>query len=286
MHFDNPEFENAYLGLLRANKASNDRDSVLYDDLANLENLAHDREYGLKLVQQIPLAKLLGLLHYAGDTETRQKAARIIGSSLQNNPESLSTVRGTGLIRELLTILKDESNSAVKASLIFALSAAVAGNDEAKEFFDANGSQLLRDRFAKDGVEVQGKCATFVEDVLSRHRLISGVDEEISQWSRTFQDFLQSRPLDVTSEKVLAALMYGLSLALANCNRTLKREAGDVCQTQNNFIAWLADNVVAGGHGEVMDELLREARHKVFGNPKAARKAGWELEERPTKDEL
>jgi len=194
VHFGNPEFEDAYFALLKADKAPNDGNSMQDVDLANLETMAHDREYGFKLVQQKPLRNLLGLLRSAGDAETRRNAARILGYSLQNNPDALGAVRGTGLIQGLLTFLKEESNSAVRASLIFALSSAVSDEHETKEFFEAKGSQLLRDIFEKDSIEVQGKCATFVEDVLPRHRLVSGVDDEISQWSQSFQSFQGRHP--------------------------------------------------------------------------------------------
>jgi len=207
MNFGNSVFEEAYHRLLNLDRSTSDEYSILDEDLTNLETVAHDREYGLELVRQRPLKKLLELLKNARDGETRRQAARILGSSLQNNPDAQNVVKGTGLIKTLLGFLKGETDSTVRASVIFALSTAVTGEQETEEFFDEKGSQLLREIFDKDSVEVQGKCATFVQDVLPHHRLIPGIDTEIATWCQTFQTYLQSRPADITSEKVLSALM-------------------------------------------------------------------------------
>jgi hypothetical protein len=174
----------------------------------NLESLAHDRDFGVKLVQPKLLDRILSLARTHQADDIRQGAARIIGSSMWNNPEALDVVCRTKLVTKLVDLLKRETSSGVRASLIFALSAAVAGDYGVPEFMNAGGSTLLRELFGEEGSEVQGKCATFVEDNLPYSHGLSGVDEELSQWCRLFQQFLQKNTLDETSEKVLSSLMY------------------------------------------------------------------------------
>jgi len=173
----------------------------------NLESLAHDRDFGVKLVQPETLAHLLSLACTHQAENIRQGAARIIGSSMWNNPEALDVTSGTKLVTKLVDILKKETSAGVRASLIFALSAAVAGNYGVPEFVDAAGSAHLRQLFEEEGSDVQKKCATFVEDNLPYSHGISGVDEELSEWCRLFQHFLQKNTPDETSEKVLSSLM-------------------------------------------------------------------------------
>jgi hypothetical protein len=174
----------------------------------NLESLAHDRDFGVKLVQPKLLNRILSLARTHPADDIRQGAARIIGSSMWNNPEALDVVCRTKLVTKLVDLVKKETSSGVRASLIFALSAAVAGDYGVPEFINAGGSSLLRELFEEEGSEVQGKCATFVEDNLPYSHGLSGVNEELSQWCRLFQQFLQKNTLDETSEKVLSSLMY------------------------------------------------------------------------------
>ena len=178
--------------------------------LTNLEHRAHDRDLGVKLVQPEPLNRLLLLAGTHEADDIRQDAARIIGSSLWNNPEALDVVSGTKLVTKLIDLLKKETRSPVRASVIFALSAAVAGNYGVPEFINAGGSVRLREMFEEDGSEVQGKCATFVEDNLPHSHGMNGVDEELSQWCRLFQQFLKENSSVETSEKVLSSLMLYL----------------------------------------------------------------------------
>jgi hypothetical protein len=197
----------AFADAISALDAPDEHDSLTLV-INNLESLAHDRDFGAKLVQPKVLNRLLSLARTHQADDIRQGAARIIGSSMWNNPEALDVVCRTKLVTKLVDLVKMETKSGVRASLIFALSAAVAGDYGVPEFLNAGGSTLLRELFGEEGSEVQGKCATFVEDNLPYSHGLSGVDEELSQWCRLFQQFLQKNTPDGTSEKVLSSLMY------------------------------------------------------------------------------
>jgi nucleotide exchange factor SIL1 len=174
----------------------------------NLESLAHDIDFGVKIVQPEPLKRLLELARLGGDPKIRKCAIRIIGSSLWNNPKAMEVVKGTNLITDIIEILKEQDNDGVRASLIFSLSAAVAGEHGVQKFINAKGSDLFQEIFVKDDSEVQGKCATFVEDNLSSNLAIEGVDEQLLRWCHLFQEHLIQKPIDSTSEKVFSSLMF------------------------------------------------------------------------------
>ena len=201
-HPDSETFADAISAL----DASEEPESLILV-INDLESLAHDRDFGVKLVQPERLNRLLFLAGTHETDDIRQGAARIIGSPMWNNPEALDVVSGTKLVTKLVDLLKKETASRVRASLIFALSATVAGDYGVSEFINAGGSTRLRELLGEEGSEVQGKCATFVEDNLPYSHGLNGVDEELAQWCRLFQQFLQKNAPDETSEKVLSSLM-------------------------------------------------------------------------------
>jgi nucleotide exchange factor SIL1 len=209
---DQEVFERALDVLL--NDGEDGLDTPLSIEISNLESLAHDLDYGVKLVQPDPLQNLLVLARTKTENSIRQSAARVIGSALRNNPEAMTVVKGTRLVPELINILKGEEDAGVRASLIFALSAAAAGEDEIREFVTAKGPLLLQEIFDRGEPEVQGKCATFVEDNLSYNPALSGIENELTEWCRLFQHFLKRSPGGVISEKVLSSLMSFLNSLL------------------------------------------------------------------------
>lgn len=269
--------------------------------LTNLEALSHDREYGIKLVNdQDTLDRLVETLKTHTDPQVRQSSARIIGSSLLNNPESQSIVSGSGFLTRLLECLQTETDNAVKASLVFALNAAVATEHDMRELMKAQGSQVLRQVYQSGESEVRGKCATFVEDkVLLYYRVIQDIEAEISSWCGDFQRSLISAPsppeTDLTQQKLLSSLMYTPppqtthTRGAALMPSAMKKQARDECHTEPEFLVWLADRVTAypseASELDGVEELVREARH-LFGNPKAARKTAWEDKSERVKDEL
>jgi len=174
----------------------------------NLESLAHDIDFGVKIVQPEPLKRLLELARRGRDPESRKYAIRVIGSSLWNNPKAMEAVKGTNLVTDLIDILKEQGNDGVRASVIFSLSAAASGEQGVREFINAKGSDIFQEIFVKDDLEVQGKCATFVEDNLLSNRAVESVDEQLLRWCRLFQEHLLQKPTDTTSEKVFSSLMF------------------------------------------------------------------------------
>jgi hypothetical protein len=282
---DQDVFDHAYNILLQADEQT--IGTALGIGIWNLESLSHDREYGIQLVQPKALENLLVLARTNVGFQIRQCAARVIGSSLWNNPEAMEAIKGSDAVKQLVEILKGEKNTGVRASLIFALSAAAAGEDGMREFMNSQGSQALRETFLDDEPEVQGKCATFIEDNLVWNRAMTGVDEELTKWCQLFQQSLPKESTPVVlekAEKILGSLMFISLFCILTC-RVIKREANQVCHTEPGFIKWLADNVVAENQSEGMMGLLKQARH-MFGNPKAARKTAWEDEPLRERDEL
>jgi hypothetical protein len=108
----------------------------------------------------------------------------------------------------LLHILRNEEDAGVRASLIYAISGSVAGEDAVTEFLSSNGSALFREMFETKEPEIQRKCATFVEDKFPYNRNLAGVDDELKEWCRIFEQRLLQDPPEATCEKILSSLMY------------------------------------------------------------------------------
>ena len=183
---------------------------TLKSALANLEVLSHDLEYGIKLVNPKPLSQFLQFLRVHPDPTIRQSSARIIGSSLLNNPDSHSLIKRQSLLEQLISLLETEEDNAVRASLVFTLNAATMDTEDVQELMQYRGLEILRSVYGIGDSDVRGKCATFVEDKLLVHRSIPLIDIELSQWCKLFQQSLISNNLrdNLTSQKLLSSLMY------------------------------------------------------------------------------
>jgi len=199
-------FEHAFNVLIHSNQYSSGK--PLGMGIWNLESLAHDRDYGTQLMQSEPLEHLLVLARTNVGWQIRQCAARVIGSSLWNNPEAMEVARDSHLLVKLFDILKHENHSGVKASLIFAMSAAAhVSADDLDQFMDEAGSQYLRESFEHGNAEVKGKCATFVQDNLLHTFNVEKRAQEMPEWCNTLQRSLINDTADGAAEKVLECLM-------------------------------------------------------------------------------
>jgi len=206
-HTDDEVFEHAFDLLLQTDEYTSGK--PISFGIWNLESLAHDREYGIKLMQPDPLKHLLLLARTNVGWQIRQGAARVIGSALWNNPEASKAVEGSRLMLQLLEIIKKEKDSRVKTSLIFALSAAALDRSEGTtKFLEAGGSEFLRHEFEQGDSEIKGKCATFVQDNLisTSHDELSS--KELAEWCNVLQKSLIENTAGDAAEKVLECLMY------------------------------------------------------------------------------
>ena len=204
VHAEEDIFQNAFDAL------QSTHNGITTDQLRSLEILAHDRDFGGKLVESKILPKLLKIARSNAISDDRKSAFRILGSSLWNNEAALANVNEINLISELLDALKLEGDDDVTASLIFSLSAITVKQGGFKHFIDRGGSQLLREAFASKDAEVKGKCATFVEDNYPLHREVGGVPQEISSWCHLFQKQILERPTSICADRILTALMFPL----------------------------------------------------------------------------
>jgi hypothetical protein len=195
-------FEDAFEALKSPNSI------VTTEQLRSLEVLAHDMDFGAKLVDPQALSQLLHVAR-SSSSDNRKSAFRILGSSLRNNEAALKNVNENGLISDFLDALKSEEDVGVKASLIFSLSAVTAKVGGFKHFIKHGGSPLLREAFATKDPEVQGKCATFVEDNYPANRDEHGVASELTSWCNLLQEQILETPFGPNVDKILIALMLG-----------------------------------------------------------------------------
>lgn len=193
-------FEDAFEALKSPNSV------VTTEQLRSLEVLAHDLDFGAKIVDPQALSQLLDVAR-SSTSDNRKSAFRILGSSLRNNEAALKNVNAEGLISDLLDALKSEEDGGVKASIIFSLSAVTAKDGAFQQFIEGGGSQLLREAFATKDPEVQGKCATFVEDNYPANRDENGLASELTSWCNLLQDQILETPFGPNVDKILTTLM-------------------------------------------------------------------------------
>jgi hypothetical protein len=110
---DQEVFNHAYNVLLQADAQTSE--TTLESGIWNLESLAHDREYGIQLVQPEPLRRLLLITGTNDHFQNRRCAARIIGSSLWNNPDAMEAIKGSDTVKRLVEILKGGKHAGVRA---------------------------------------------------------------------------------------------------------------------------------------------------------------------------
>ncbi|KAK9480645.1 hypothetical protein V1514DRAFT_340700 [Lipomyces japonicus] len=249
-------------------------DGTLVAALQNLEELAHEIDFGLALAEPAVANKLMTLAESHDNALVRSLAARVIGSALRNNGPALSVAMPvTNLVSRLVDALSTEADRGTRLRLMFALSSAVHGRSGQTQFYNRHGGEVLRRHFDADPAdqEFMARCATFVEDVVATGSPTTA-QAELGRWCSAFQDKLSS---DVITS-VDARIKVFSSL------RQLRSLHAAYCPVQDSFLAWIAAKADAWsssttGTAELDQEQefgarIAEARHVIFGNRKAGRK--------------
>ncbi|ODQ52360.1 hypothetical protein SAICODRAFT_19928 [Saitoella complicata NRRL Y-17804] len=279
-------FEDAVSKVMSPKSSTSDLTSAF----AALEDLAHEMDFGIKLVKKPILTRLVEMLSHASP-QIRSNTALILGSTLRNNPPAQSLAASTlNLVHELVQRLSEEDVGEVKARLVYALSAAVSGEVGRREWRGSGGDRVLRSVFRESagGSEESGflgKVAVLVEDNLVHEAITEsprnvatgkqeGIpaeyeprmrqEERLGIWCAEFQRALLTKSLTPdTRHKLFHALT------------AIKRTYPNVCETETGFLEWLSEHSVqAVGEAAEGDEflgLVRETRG-MWGNGKAGRK--------------
>ncbi|EER32665.1 conserved hypothetical protein [Candida tropicalis MYA-3404] len=249
--------------------------------LDTLEELSHDIEFGEKLTTDKNIFQsLLNIADTANDAKVEEKAYRIMGSSLRNNPEAINNLL-SNFDRDFVTNLfsqlskKDDVLQKRILGIIQALSQNGHFTREYFSFDHSSGLDNLIEIFPNLGVESQTRASNILEDlqlfpVTNDRRSLEDQDPE-SRVSKFIQNSFVGNKLDQDNFK-----QYFNQLAkLHQDNKDLK--------PTNEFIEWLAkeaelrkENKKRDDYSQDdknFDEFMLTARHEIFGNPMGLRKA-------------
>lgn len=245
-----------------------------------LVDLSHDLEYGVRLTQDPKIFLSIIEVAEAAGSSLEEKLFRLMGSSLRNNPEAIGNVlkyQKPDFIERLFDILENSSTSEVTRKRVLGIIQALSLNQAFKlEYLTFHGSRGI-DRLVAIFPELDHSSQVRVVNLLEDSGLVSDTEkrqEEAPQLE--FSSFLQS---SLATNKVVAESQFQLYF---NKLTELHQQNRDL-QPTPNFLQWLAqeantrvDNIKRldmSPEDQQFNKNMLAARHEVFGNPNAMRKA-------------
>lgn len=272
--------------------------SRLEKALDTLTELSHDIEFGVRLSKDADIfAALQRVSSLAFDEEdVGEKAFRIMGSSLRNNPEAIENViknQPASFFSDLFEVLQLPSTSdVIQKRILGVIHALSADRQLAYQHLNINdvqhsaGLDTLLGFFPKAGRSAKERIILILEDL-----------DVISENPTSHFD---KRSLEMSMKpeyKVSKLLQSVLSEGRAKSEKQFKDHFNTLVSLHSDhkldiskeFLEWLSeevelrklgkrarDAIYSGEDGE-FDAMMLEARHVVFGNPNAYRKANDEL---------
>lgn len=262
-----------------SSKKLNEKD---IDDAAEtLVDLSHDLEHGVRLTQDPKIfTSILDIADSAG-LDLTEKLLRIMGSSLRNNPEAIGNVlklQNPQFINRLFDYLDDKSaDEVVKKRVIGIIHALSLNNSFKLEYLSLQRGRGI-DRLVSVFPELEHASQVRVMNILEDLGLVADLEKRQEESPQLeFSNFLQS---SLHERKVVAEPQFQLYF---NKLAQLHKQNKDLKPTPE-FLQWLAQeaNVRVEGHKDTrdvspehqeFDRQMLQARHEVFGNPNAMRKA-------------
>lgn len=247
--------------------------------LDSLEDLAHELEFGLKIVRSEE-SGLERLLHFmqSSAASCRYRAALVLGSALQNNENAiLSLPRSYSVPTQLLALLEEEHDKYTQKMLLYALSASMAQKSARGDFSNVDGHKIVLSIYESGNDDLKGKIASFIQDhfaALDTEEQDMTVqkdlayEEQLSQldalesWCNQFQTTLLEPKLSISArERHLSSVSQ------------IKRANKDTCIASSMFLEYLAQESL-GARSESSEALVAMARsaRSLFGNMRASRK--------------
>lgn len=246
--------------------------------LDTLSELSHDLDFGERLTTDPRIfSSLLNAAELvAGEPSIAEKCFRIMGSSLRNNPVAIENVlekQDDRFVGWLFAVLEQLSTPDVVQKRILGVVHALTSNTayayqkfNAHDHTKAEGFERLVRIFPGVGASSRERIALILEDL---NLLPLEKREEESVPEVRVSAMLQEMVTKSKTEKQLRALFE--SLVQLHLQHQVK--------PSDEFLLWLSKESEARKHNKVrdvetvLDTLLLDARHAVFGNPNAVRKA-------------
>lgn len=231
-------------------------------DLEQLEELAHDFDHGQQFMEQYG-AHLIE--EYESGLGKRDHAGKVLGVAVRNNPNAASAL----LSQDPELALRLAQNFQARDIYILA-NLATAQYDQVKPALVKAQSQLSSKPLSRD---ISKQVVRLVRDIGHTDK------PAIEDWAGAIQQALQRTGDD----------MDGVRLDLLRVLTEIVEKKGEFegtnTEVSRDFVSWLADQAVrasssSGVKGRSDNEnnptyeflqLVKQVRHRVYGNPKAAR---------------
>ena len=246
-----------------------------------LIELSHDIDFGVQLSSHPLFFSVLGkIAETSRDSAIVEKAYRIMGSLLRNNPEAVENFtqnNKSGLIPKLYSVLQSKGVSEVVQKRILGIIHALALDmTYAFQNFNVNDASLseglnsLISVFPSLKAPARDRLVLILED-------LNLLENQGSEANKTFSEFLQR-------------FLYQRQVGSEKQFQTVFRTLAELHEAENltvgkDFLQWLSKEAEErkaglkrrdGEHSKEdteFDSYIASARHVVFGNPNAARKA-------------
>jgi hypothetical protein len=241
------------------------------DTLEEVAEYSHEGDFGERIARSglsVELFRVLVNRDYSA--ENRELCARIFGATFKNNPDSqkllFDVVSGDGkVISKLLDALKAETDDKMKSRLLYVLGSLMTHPRGMDEFIEVKGNSLLRDIFAKGSSSLRSKCLIFVWDHVLHSPVLQDnkwYKNEMAYWSDALQNALTRGNGELNQE------MFETLVKITELDGQLP--------IKKDFLKWLSKKNDEGlkkrNRDDEFYQLVRQARHTVFGNPNAERK--------------
>ncbi|ODV80308.1 putative ER chaperone/ER translocation nucleotide exchange factor [Suhomyces tanzawaensis NRRL Y-17324] len=264
--------------------------SRLDQALDTLEDLSHDIEFGVKLTSTTLFDNFRQIIDASNSEKLHDKIYRIMGSSLRNNPDAVTNALNNlnkDYVVDLFSKLSNSSKSDVIQKRILGIIQALAQNNHfALNYFNNEsdstnkGITFLIQDFPTLGAQSKQRLLGLFEDLqlvdLTRkandRRSVENSQDPDYQISQYLQSTLAANK--ATSNDQLK-IFFNLLSELHTSNKKLK--------PSNEYMLWLSQEVELrkenkkrqdySEEDKQFDEQMLKARHQVFGNPNALRKA-------------
>lgn len=229
--------------------------------LETLVDLAHDREFGVRLTQDSAVFdKIHQIALEVDDSRVKEMCYNVLAASLRNNPEAVTNVlknQPSLFVDTLLGVLQETETSDILQKRIVGVFQGLVSD---ASFAQQRVGDLIS-VFPDLGKQAKDRVAVILED------LNLAVTGETSD--KTISEYIQQSLSESKTASESQLKLYFRALASLH-------ETG-VLKPTKQFVAWLAEEVEKRKRGSdaesTFNKFMLEARHTIFGNPNAARKA-------------
>lgn len=244
-------------------------EASLIEALDSLTEHSHNLKDGIIITEHIYLNKLLNIIDN-DKLELKELSSRIIAQSLRHNEKALQNINLNILIPKFLKLFRNEQNSVLEKRYLGVISSLIQNEDGSKIFVNADGELILLNQFNKLKEDSKIRCLEILEDLKKNNLTKRSEDEELKLF-KTLEDSFSNN--EIKSEHSIEIIF----------DKLVELKTEHDFKTDQKFLDWLVNLIMSkklikrDGNGEVEDNLLHmkllEARHLVFGNPNALRKA-------------